>query len=195
MQGLGSDWGYDLAPFDQTFQLLALCCREGAFGILVHQLLQTLIGLARQMEFRHRFQQIDGKLALMGEPSGAGKIGHTKVLYKVLSVFSKCGQTHQPRSNRSHTATDAPREWITLAAECSRRPMHLILTATAGCVFGWQLQKLEAEFLDESISAEELQTRATALTAFTRTPGLSSWQFRRSVLSKTLVDGHRARIG
>jgi hypothetical protein len=55
---------------------------------------------------------------------------------------------------------------------------------------------LEAAHLAGRLDELGLQQRSAALIAFTRTPGLSSWRFRRSVVESMLVVGPvRLRTG
>jgi RNA-directed DNA polymerase len=72
---------------------------------------------------------------------------------------------------------------------------HTTLNRRSRQRFRRQLARLEQDFVAERIGAHELQQRATALVAFTRTPGLSAWRFRRGVLQELAVHGHRPRPG
>ena len=58
-----------------------------------------------------------------------------------------------------------------------------------------KLACLEESYETGEIGEAELQARATALTGFTRTPGVSSWHFRQGVLQSLAVSGQRARTG
>ena len=66
---------------------------------------------------------------------------------------------------------------------------HLILNCRSRMRFRRKLRSLEADFDSGRIDAVTLQARATALTAFARTAGLSSWRFRRGVVNSHSVDG------
>lgn len=61
--------------------------------------------------------------------------------------------------------------------------------------FRRKLRRLERQHQRGGLSERQLQQRVTALLAFTRTPGLDSWHFRRRVLQQTVVSGHEARTG
>jgi hypothetical protein len=72
---------------------------------------------------------------------------------------------------------------------CRVFPSHLMLNRRSRVRFRRKLHALEAAFLEGRIDAATLQQRSTALVAFTRTAGLSSWRFRQRVLESSLVDG------
>jgi hypothetical protein len=55
--------------------------------------------------------------------------------------------------------------------------------------FQRKLRALETGFLDGTIDGLALQQRATALAAFARTSGVSSWRFRRAVIDCSMVSG------
>jgi hypothetical protein len=55
--------------------------------------------------------------------------------------------------------------------------------------FRKQLTQCEAQYESGRMSERELQQRVTSLTAFLRTPGMASWQFRARLVEKSLVDG------
>jgi hypothetical protein len=55
--------------------------------------------------------------------------------------------------------------------------------------FQRKLRALETGFLDWTIDGLTLQQRATALAAFARTSGVSSWRFRRAVIDCSMVSG------
>lgn len=69
---------------------------------------------------------------------------------------------------------------------------HVTLSRRSKRRFRWKLVALERAHEDGELDEGELQRRATALTAFTRTPGVSGWQFRRAVLEQPAVGGLRA---
>jgi retron-type reverse transcriptase len=73
---------------------------------------------------------------------------------------------------------------------CRVFPTHLILNRRSRVRFRRKLGGLEASYLVDRIDELCLQQRASALVAFTRTPGLSSWRFRRSVLDSMPVGDH-----
>lgn len=72
---------------------------------------------------------------------------------------------------------------------------HTTLNRRGRQRFRRKLARLEQDFAADRIGDEELQQRATALVAFTRTAGLSAWRFRRGVLQELAVRGHRPRPG
>jgi retron-type reverse transcriptase len=61
--------------------------------------------------------------------------------------------------------------------------------------FARKLRHLELQLLRGQITELEIQQRATAMLAFTRTPGIESWKFRSQVLQQMPVSGHKARTG
>ena len=72
---------------------------------------------------------------------------------------------------------------------------HTILNRRSRRRFRRGLADLEERHEQGELDEQQLQQRATALTAFTRTQGVSSWQFRRAVLQGLSVSGRRARTG
>lgn len=76
---------------------------------------------------------------------------------------------------------------------CRVLPRHMILNHRARVRFRRKLHRLEDDYLAGTIDESELQQRATALVAFTRTTGLSAWSFRRAVLQSLPVSGQMAR--
>jgi hypothetical protein len=72
---------------------------------------------------------------------------------------------------------------------------HMILNHRSRRRFRRRLKYLEKAFQAGTLSDEGLQRRATALVAFTRTPGVASWRFRQSVLQRLPVSGPGARPG
>jgi hypothetical protein len=72
---------------------------------------------------------------------------------------------------------------------------HLVLNRRSWVRFRRKLHKLESAWEAGMITEAELQTRATALAAFTRTPGLSAWHFRDQTVQGTPVSGREARTG
>lgn len=67
---------------------------------------------------------------------------------------------------------------------CRVFPSHLALNRRSRRRFRRKLADSEAEHAAGRLSEADLQRRATALVAFTRTPGLAAWQFRTSVLAE-----------
>jgi len=61
---------------------------------------------------------------------------------------------------------------------------HLALNARSRRRFSHKLQALEIAVLAGHVGERERQERATSLVAFTRTPGIKSWHFRRAVLQR-----------
>jgi hypothetical protein len=76
---------------------------------------------------------------------------------------------------------------------CRVFPSHQTLNRRSRVRFQRKLHALEAAFLEGRIDEATLQQRGTALVAFTRTAGLSSWRFRQHVLESSLVDGQGPR--
>lgn len=72
---------------------------------------------------------------------------------------------------------------------------HLILSHRSRRRFRQKLSRLERSFADGDIDAAALQQWATALVAFARSAGVSSWRFRSAVLQQAAVGGPRARTG
>jgi hypothetical protein len=71
-------------------------------------------------------------------------------------------------------------------------PDHLRLSRRSKVRYVRKLRRYERQFLEGKWSERELQRRVEALTAFLRTPGMRTWNFRRTVIEKSLVGGHRA---
>jgi hypothetical protein len=94
-----------------------------------------------------------------------------------------------------------PRPYINRTAHgmdflgCRIFPAHMILNRRSRVRFRRKLGALECAYHAGLIDERALQQRATALVAFTRTAGLSSWRFRRGVIDSLLEDGHRPRTG
>ena len=72
---------------------------------------------------------------------------------------------------------------------------HTTLNRRSRVRFRRHLRQLEKAFEAGSLSEGELQERATALAAFTRTDGISSWRFRQRVLEHLAVSGPGALTG
>ncbi len=72
---------------------------------------------------------------------------------------------------------------------------HATLTRQARRRFVRKLRRLETLYDQGNIDAVQLQQQATALTAWTRSEGVSAWKFRRAVLQRAAVSGPRARTG
>lgn len=60
---------------------------------------------------------------------------------------------------------------------------RMVLNRRSRVRFRRKLRTLEERFAAGALTEAELQRRATALVAFTRTRGLSSWRFRRAVVN------------
>jgi RNA-directed DNA polymerase len=78
---------------------------------------------------------------------------------------------------------------------CRVFPSHLVLNRRGRVRFRRKLKTLEHSLLAGQLDEAVLQQRATALVAFTRTPGVSAWSFRRSVINSLPVGGLRPRTG
>jgi hypothetical protein len=73
-------------------------------------------------------------------------------------------------------------------------PRYIILNRRSRVRFRRKLRALEVAHRAGRIDELSLQQRASALIAYTRTPGLSSWRFRHSVLeSMPVSDRERPR--
>ena len=72
---------------------------------------------------------------------------------------------------------------------------HMTLSARNRKRIRRNLARLQLRFEVGEISELELQERSTALTAFAKTVGVSSWRFRRSMLEKAEGNGQTARSG
>ena len=72
---------------------------------------------------------------------------------------------------------------------------HMVLNRRSRRRFRRRLASLERCHKRGTISEQQLQERATAMTAFTRGPGLCSWRFRQSVLQSVLVSDQGPRTG
>ena len=78
---------------------------------------------------------------------------------------------------------------------CRVFPTHMMLNRRSRVRFRRKLNAPGAGIPGRQLDEAGLQQRATALVAFTRTPGVSSWRFRRGVLESLPVGGHRPRTG
>lgn len=78
---------------------------------------------------------------------------------------------------------------------CRVFPTHLSLNRRSRVRFRRKLQSLESAHDRGEISDQQRQQRATALVAFTRAAGVSSWQFRGRVLQELSEHGQKARTG
>jgi hypothetical protein len=72
---------------------------------------------------------------------------------------------------------------------------HMVLSRRSRRRFRQKLIRLERSCAGGEIEAAVLQQRATALLAFARSAGVSSWRFRTAVLQQIAVGGPRARTG
>lgn len=72
-------------------------------------------------------------------------------------------------------------------------PTHRTLARRSRLRYRRRLRELDRELATESIGERAYQQRATALTAFASGSGISSWRFRRRVLSEPSVSGPMAR--
>lgn len=73
---------------------------------------------------------------------------------------------------------------------CRIYPTHITLNRRSRVRFRRRLLLLERLCAEGRISERELRDRATALVAFARGAGVSSWRFRAGVLVSTLARGH-----
>ena len=72
---------------------------------------------------------------------------------------------------------------------------HMILNRRSRLRYRRRMAELERSFAAGQIDETDLQQRALALAAFTRTTGLASWRFRSNVLKRLPVSGQWARTG
>ena len=70
---------------------------------------------------------------------------------------------------------------------CRVFPEYTILNRRSRVRFQRKLRQLEAAHLAGRLYEQSLQQRSTELIAFMRTPGLSSWRFRRGVVESMRV--------
>ena len=79
---------------------------------------------------------------------------------------------------------------------CRIFPEYTVLNRRSRVRFQRKLRRLEAAHVAGRLDELSLQQRSAALIAFTRTPGLSSWRFRRRVVESMLMgDPDRPRTG
>ncbi len=62
-------------------------------------------------------------------------------------------------------------------------PTHMILNRRSRVRYRRRLRDVDRKLEDDEIDEREYQQRATALTAFASTRGISSWRFRRKLLT------------
>lgn len=74
---------------------------------------------------------------------------------------------------------------------CRVFPDHLTLNRRSRVRFRRKLRALDLDHRAGRIDEATLQQRASALVAFTRSGGVSSWHFRRGVIDSLPVGGHR----
>jgi hypothetical protein len=72
-------------------------------------------------------------------------------------------------------------------------PTHVTLNRRSRVRFRRKLFDLESRHAEGELSDKELQQRASALVAFARSAGISSWKFRTNVLQQLAERGHKAR--
>ncbi len=78
---------------------------------------------------------------------------------------------------------------------CRLYRWHMVLNRRSRRRFRRRLAWLERRYAAGEMTERQLQDRATALTAFTQTPGLCSWRFRHSVLQYLAVSDQGPRTG
>jgi len=78
---------------------------------------------------------------------------------------------------------------------CRLYRWHAVLNRRSRRRYRRKLAWLERCRAGGAITEQQFQDRATALTAFTRTPGLCSWRFRQAVLQNRAVSGPGSRSG
>jgi RNA-directed DNA polymerase len=78
---------------------------------------------------------------------------------------------------------------------CRVFPHYTILNRRSRVRFGRKLRELESAYESGAIDERALQSRATALVAFTRTSGISSWRFRHRVIESLPVSDRRLPTG
>lgn len=72
---------------------------------------------------------------------------------------------------------------------------HLTLNRRSRVRFARRLRRLEEQYQRGALDAVQLQRRATALVAFARSAGVSTWRFRSAVVQRLPVSGRTARTG
>jgi RNA-directed DNA polymerase len=72
---------------------------------------------------------------------------------------------------------------------------HLTLNRRSRVRFRRRLRELEAWHATGEVREQQLQQRGTALVAFARSAGVSSWRFRRAAIESASAGGRRARTG
>jgi RNA-directed DNA polymerase len=92
-----------------------------------------------------------------------------------------------PYANRTEHGTDF--------LGCRVFRYHTILNRRSRRRLRRKLHLLEKWYATGLISSAELQERATAVMAFARTAGVSSWRLRKGVVQTLRVSGQRARTG
>ena len=78
---------------------------------------------------------------------------------------------------------------------CRVFPTHLVLNRRSRVRFGRKFAALERMSSKELIADAALQAQSAALVAFAKAAGASSWHFRRGVVERLSVSGHKARTG
>jgi hypothetical protein len=78
---------------------------------------------------------------------------------------------------------------------CRLFPAHMIPNRRSRIRFRRKWRALSEAFDEYGIGEREFQDRATSLFSYLTTKGLSSWRFRRRVLSSPEVSGREARSG
>jgi RNA-directed DNA polymerase len=78
---------------------------------------------------------------------------------------------------------------------CRVFPTHLVLNRRSRVRFSRKCAGLERSWSAGLINELQLQARSAALVAFATAAGVSSWHFRRCVVERLSVSGHKARTG
>ncbi len=92
-----------------------------------------------------------------------------------LATTRRLELKHEPSPNRSALGLDY--------LGCRIYKTHATLSRRSRVRFQRRFRLLERLASEEQITEANLQTRATAMFAFARTPGLSTWRWRRNVIT------------
>ncbi len=103
----------------------------------------------------------------------------TRFLYEALEL--------EPKSNSYINRTEHGMGFLGLRVF----PDRLTLSRRSRARFRRKLYAYEQAFCDGWLDECSLQRRVAALTAFTRTPNVRSWRYRRDVIERSPVSGHR----
>jgi hypothetical protein len=148
--------------------------------------------LGRLDHFLKEHLRISGYVRYMDDMAlWSNSVGRLQESLAVIATFLHEELELQLKPEPYWNRTDHGMEFL----GCRVYRRHMTLSRRSRCRFRRKLTRLELDFQAGLISAGELQRRAEALQAFTRAAGVKSWQFRRTVIERLPVSGHRARTG